>query len=192
MFDVVDIGDRCARRGRIGDRGEVAVRIVAERRRARRHVLVEPVHPVRANHIVGAAPGVGVVARRSADDLRGGIVGEVDDRSAAILADPGRPAEPVQIVGEEARVGMDDADAVAVEIVVIARRAGDPAHVAAARDELLEHIIGTPKRSKIVTVPDSPGDVLSPVNPGYISNNLGRQERRHVHEATANQAECPF
>jgi hypothetical protein len=38
-----------------------------------------------------------------------------DDRIAAILADPERPAQPVMLVGEEGVVGMDDPDAVAVQ-----------------------------------------------------------------------------
>jgi hypothetical protein len=58
-------------------------------------------------------------------EAAGGIVGELDDRIAAILADPDRPAEPVRLIGEEAGVGVDYADPVAVGIVEVADRPGD-------------------------------------------------------------------
>jgi hypothetical protein len=63
--------------------------------------------PGRIVGIGGQMPGAGGAAARP-------VVAEGRDRSAAVLADPDRPAARVQVVGEEGAVGMGDPDPVAV------------------------------------------------------------------------------
>ena len=74
VLDVVDVVRRIRRLGR-GD--EVAVRIMVERRGARRAVLVEPVHRIGAAGGDRARPGVAVVAVASRDDLARRIMEKV-------------------------------------------------------------------------------------------------------------------
>ena len=159
VLGVVDVGAGAVR-------DEVAVEVVGigdggRTGAGRAAILVEPVRRIAADVGAGPAPGISVVARRAAEDLRGGVVGEAEDlvaavageivaerletagrvvamvgrrgpaaprqaagivpgvagdRSAAIFADEGRPVEAVMLVGEEASIGMDDADAVAIQV----------------------------------------------------------------------------
>ena len=183
---VLDVVDVSGRRRRVHARGEVAVRIVAERRGARRQILVLAVHRMGPRRARPARPGISVVARRAGQDLARRVVGEAEgevavraervvgealeparrivaiddpapghgrappeivigeacDRIVAVAAHPGRPPEPVQIVGDVDRIGMGEPCPVAVPVVEGRDRARRPAHVARARHQPPEPVIG--------------------------------------------------
>jgi hypothetical protein len=136
VLDVVDVAGRVRR---IGRRGEVAVRIVAERRSAGGAILVEAVHRIGAVGGDRAGPRIAVVARGARGDLAGRIIAKPDDLVG------GRPGE---IVGE----GLKPARGI---VVVAARRAAAGQARAAAGSVVAE---GHQRIGPVLAYPEEPAE----------------------------------